>query len=390
MCAVGLRWIAARDRPPTGPNRRCSLRHPNISTSFCTTVACVAEPASAFGPPPETLRTMRQQLRARNLRHRAESCPPSIGATAEEAGKRRCTHCRRMRVTKAYSGSRYRRDDRWPVGGAEPKVPSSPTKKPLLRNGTVAQFGLSDRQLKRWELLSEVTAHSGHCSRAPAGHCRVTHGRAPVSRECRTGGARGTSRGTLKSLVSDVAGVPYGLCYSARKADRCAIHAQTHICAGTYGRRVRCARPSGAEAQDACAQLAIFAGSDVKRLGDLLATTRVAHIPRDSVLLPDIYDDRWRVGRPRTRVPPCWQAQCRAMRGLLQSVTRRHGPARTGCVRTHAHVSSRSALAHGVGRCGGNAQHAHAQDSAAAARDARPVLVLRRRRRSRSRRARGG
>ncbi len=43
------------------------------------------------------------------------------------------------------------------AGGAEPKEPSSPTKKPLLRTGTL-QFGLSGRQQKRWELLSEVTA----------------------------------------------------------------------------------------------------------------------------------------------------------------------------------------------------------------------------------------
>jgi hypothetical protein len=50
------------------------------------------------------------------------------------------------------------------AGGAEPKEPSSPTKKPLLRNGTLAaQFGLSGRQQKRWELLSEVTAPR-HCA----------------------------------------------------------------------------------------------------------------------------------------------------------------------------------------------------------------------------------
>ena len=107
MCAA----VGCRARPPT-LGSRSALLSPDTYTSLLIHHCCVAEPASAFGPPPETLRTMRQQLRARNLRHRAESCPPSIGATAAAAGKRWCTHCRRVRVRKAYSGSRYRCDDR--------------------------------------------------------------------------------------------------------------------------------------------------------------------------------------------------------------------------------------------------------------------------------------
>ena len=89
------------------------------------------------------------------------------------------------------------------AGGAEPKEPSSPTKKPLLRTGTLAaQFGLSGRQQKRWELLSEVTA---------------------VATALRAATLRATVAWRMHAPVACVAWKPYGradgarACYSARK-----------------------------------------------------------------------------------------------------------------------------------------------------------------------------
>ena len=312
---------------------------------------------------------MRQQLRARNLRHRAESCPPSIGATAAAAaGKRRCTHCRRVRVRKAYSGSRYRCDERGRRCRAEravvadeeaaaPQRHISRAVRPVEQAAEAVGAALGGHSATALRAVTKLRGHGRMAHARACGLCRVSAGRAD--------GARGLLQCAQACLPArstrgptSAPGLMDGACGARGRA---ALTRKTRV------RSLRSSLGLTLSGSANCWQPRESRISRATRSSSRTSTTTGGHCG----------------GRPRTRAPPCWQAHCPCD---ARPSAIGHAPPWAGSHRMYAHSrarASRSVVAPGLCRCGGNTLHAHAQDSAAAARDARTVLVLRRRRRSR-------